>query len=80
MKLILSNQPGIGDLGLQFADHTGICEFTSKDNSRERHTGDSKLCGAALLGDTSLVPVDDVDELPRVFAELNLQLALFVDD
>lgn len=28
----------------------------------------------------SVVPIDDVDQLPRVFAEFELKLAFFVDD
>jgi hypothetical protein len=38
-----------------------------------------KTCDPALLGNAGLVPINDVDELPGIFAELNLQLALFID-
>jgi hypothetical protein len=38
-----------------------------------------RLFGRDFLG-ASAVPVDNVDQLPGVFAELELQLSLFVDD
>src|SRR5271165_2432796 len=34
----------------------------------------------ALLGNAGLVPVDDVDEFPGIFVELEFELAFFVDD
>ena len=49
------------------------------NDSRKRRSGNYKMSGSALLGNTGLVPIDDVDQFPWILAKLNLQLALFVD-
>ena len=62
--------------------------YTKKSESRDTLQANMRrmkrivtlsTCGYALLGNAGLVPINDVDELPGIFAELNLQLALFVD-
>jgi hypothetical protein len=55
------------------------CEVNPSNDSRKRRSGNYKMSGSALLGNASLVPIDDVDQFPWILTELNLQLALFVD-
>ena len=56
-----------------------IAKLTLATILEKLRSGNYKMSDSALLGNTGLVPIDDVDQFPWILTKLNLQLALFVD-